>query len=326
MELPTFSHFPKPTLCDCCFLQLDFTLGWLSEWQLPKNRHCWPSPVRVAFTHRTLSERLTRSYSQSCTTHGFYFMAYTSFTASSTDTGCTTSATKISLSSWFFVFADEGYTASNPSTAESSFFSHLSFTSCCYSSRFGPQGVLATGFAPASLSTPYFPHSAVTFSLRTTLFSPLPSSSSLLRPTSTITNLSPPQHSETLSASTGETRKLIIGLVLAVAVVFLLVTMGSSRLCIMRKRQRRRNEFAKAYHDVDKSGGEGENPQLYLQQKAELDDEQWRHEMEAVELRYEMQGADEVVGNDPASLQGWLSDLLRPLSHSYMRTARQIYM
>lgn len=70
--------------------------------------------------------------------------------------------------------------------------------------------------------------------------------------------------------------------------------MGSARVCIMRKRRQRKDDFAKAHHNVDKSGGEGENPQLYLQQKAELDDEQRRHEMEAVELRYEMQGADEI--------------------------------
>lgn len=70
--------------------------------------------------------------------------------------------------------------------------------------------------------------------------------------------------------------------------------MGSARVCIMRKRRQRKDEFAKAHHNIDNSGGEGEKPQLYLQQKAELDDEQRRHEMEAVELRYEMQGADEI--------------------------------
>ena len=35
---------------------------------------------------------------------------------------------------------------------------------------------------------------------------------------------------------------------------------------------------------------------------------------------------DIFVGNDAASLQGVLSDLLLPLYHSYMRTARRIYM
>lgn len=77
--------------------------------------------------------------------------------------------------------------------------------------------------------------------------------------------------------------------------MFLLVTIGSARLCITRKRRRRKGEYAKVHHGADKSSSEGdESPQLYLQQKAELNDEQRRHEMEAVELRYEMQGADEI--------------------------------
>ena len=62
----------------------------------------------------------------------------------------------------------------------------------------------------------------------------------------------------------------------------------------MRKRRRKQEKFAKAHHDVEKTGGEGGNTQLYLQRKVELDDEQRRHEMEAVELRYEVPGADEI--------------------------------
>ena len=38
--------------------------------------------------------------------------------------------------------------------------------------------------------------------------------------------------------------------------------------------------------------GESDDAQPYLQRKAELDDEQRRHEMEAVDLRYELEGED----------------------------------
>ena len=82
---------------------------------------------------------------------------------------------------------------------------------------------------------------------------------------------------------------------MALVVVVLLVTMGLVHYCIVRKRRRRKDEAAKAHQDdANGPGGQGGNPQLYFQDKVELDDEQRRHEMEAVELRREVQGLDEI--------------------------------
>ena len=67
--------------------------------------------------------------------------------------------------------------------------------------------------------------------------------------------------------------------------------MGLACFCIVRKRWRKRDGAAIAHQNTE---GERENPQLYFQQKAELDDEQRRHEMEAVEVRYEKDGEDEL--------------------------------
>lgn len=39
---------------------------------------------------------------------------------------------------------------------------------------------------------------------------------------------------------------------------------------------------------------EHHNPQLYFQQKVELDHERQLHETEAVDVRYEMEGDDEI--------------------------------
>ena len=107
-------------------------------------------------------------------------------------------------------------------------------------------------------------------------------------------NSSYPQHTQSSSEITGETRNLIIGLVVATVTVIILVNIGLAYFCIVRKRRRRADEAAKADREKTKSDGEGENPQFYLQQKVELDDEQRLHEMEAVELTYEVQGEDEI--------------------------------
>ena len=77
-------------------------------------------------------------------------------------------------------------------------------------------------------------------------------------------------------------------------VPILLVTIGLAYLCIRRKRRRRKDEVVTAHNIVNKTDGEGQSPQLYFQQKVELDDEQRRHEMEATEIRYEMEGKDEI--------------------------------
>lgn len=62
----------------------------------------------------------------------------------------------------------------------------------------------------------------------------------------------------------------------------------------MRRRRRKKQQITEADMSVNGTAGEGGNAQLYFQQKAELDDEQRRHEMEAVEVRYEMDGEDEI--------------------------------
>lgn len=96
------------------------------------------------------------------------------------------------------------------------------------------------------------------------------------------------------SASRGmaKTTKLVIGIiVVGIVILILLVTMGLAYFCIVRKLRRERDGAAIAHQNTE---GEGENPQLYFQQKAELDDEQRRHEIEAVEVRYEMDGEDEI--------------------------------
>ena len=85
-----------------------------------------------------------------------------------------------------------------------------------------------------------------------------------------------------------------MGLVIAVVTVVLVIIIGLAYFCIARKRRRKTDEAAKADREKNKSDGQGENPQLYFQQKVELDDGQRRHEMEAAKLMYEVQGVDEI--------------------------------
>ena len=93
----------------------------------------------------------------------------------------------------------------------------------------------------------------------------------------------------------GETSKLVIGLVVTLVFVILHVMIGLAYYCIVRERRRRKDQVAKAHQDgVQEAAGQGGNPQLYFQGKVELDDEQRRHEMEAVELKHEVQGPDEI--------------------------------
>ena len=63
---------------------------------------------------------------------------------------------------------------------------------------------------------------------------------------------------------------------------------------IFRKRQGMKGKAATVPQDINKTEGEGQDPRLYFQQKAELDVEQRRHEMEAVEARYELEGDNEI--------------------------------
>ena len=39
---------------------------------------------------------------------------------------------------------------------------------------------------------------------------------------------------------------------------------------------------------------EGDKTQMYFQRKVELDDDQRRHELEAIKIRYEMEGEDRI--------------------------------
>ena len=106
--------------------------------------------------------------------------------------------------------------------------------------------------------------------------------------------VSPSQRIQSSSTSPGETNKLIIGLVIAVVIPVLLGTMALAYHCFVRRRRRRKYETATGHQGLNNANDDGENSQLYFQQKVELDDEQRRHEMEAVEVRHEMQGEDEI--------------------------------
>lgn len=122
-----------------------------------------------------------------------------------------------------------------------------------------------------------------------------PTATSLIwPPIATTANLSPSQHSQKSSASVGVSSKVIIGLTIAIVVPVLLVTIGLAYFCIRRKDRRRKDEDVIANQDLTKTDDEGEYAQLYLQQKVELDDEQRRHEMEAVDISYEMEVEDEM--------------------------------
>ena len=82
----------------------------------------------------------------------------------------------------------------------------------------------------------------------------------------------------------------MIGLVVAIFVPIVLIAL--SLVYFIRRRRQRKGKASASSQDVGKR--EGEDAQLYFQQKVELDDEQRRHDMEAVEIRYEMEGEDQI--------------------------------
>ena len=110
----------------------------------------------------------------------------------------------------------------------------------------------------------------------------------------TATTKAPSSSHPTQSPSAGitETRKLIIGFVVAIVVSVILVTIFLSSFCIFRRRRRRKEETAASNRSAGRD--EGNDTQLYFQQKVELHDEQRRHEKEALELRHEMEGEDRI--------------------------------
>ena len=227
----------------------------------------------------------------------FKFSAYNSFSVTSGDLGCTTETAKITLSTQFIVplpailaRQPEGLTV-----AEDSFFSHIGSTSCHYSYNPVRQRDPTINFLPASTPAPSFPQSTVPSPRIATQSSLVPSPRFATQSSSLSSRSSSPSHTQSPSANTGETSKLVIGLVVALVVVILLVIIGLVYYSVMRKRRRMKDEVAKAHQDnVNEADSQGGNPQLYFQHKVELDDEQRRHEMEAVELRHELQGLDEI--------------------------------
>ena len=147
------------------------------------------------------------------------------------------------------------------------------------------------------LSTSTVPntHSSTSFLLPTvsTLSTARAASSSTLSPQSASTaTATPSSTSSSLNSSTSstETRKLITGLVVAIVVPIILIAL--SLVYYIQRRRQRKKRAPTPSQDVGKR--EGEDAQLYFQQKVELDDEQRRHEMEAVEIRYEMEGEDQI--------------------------------
>ena len=98
------------------------------------------------------------------------------------------------------------------------------------------------------------------------------------------------------SSSSGITKtiKLVIGLVVGIVNSIAMFVLGLSYFCIMRRRRRKKQQLTEADMNVNGTAGGGGNVESYFQQKADLDDEQRRHEMEAVEVRYEMDGEDEI--------------------------------
>lgn len=106
----------------------------------------------------------------------------------------------------------------------------------------------------------------------------------------TFTSVIDPHQSS--SAGLTEAKKLTTSLVVAIVVPIILVTLGLSWFCLVRRHRKRKEEAAVSAQDVRED--QGDHTQMYFQQKVELDDEQRRHEMEANELRYEMEGEDTI--------------------------------
>lgn len=216
---------------------------------------------------------------------GVEFTVYTSFSAFQNESSCQTRSAEISLTTPFFV--------PTPTPAIEDFFYYVAETPFVYGLNPGcsvSQFDLLDGSSLKSLVSTLplsRPKTSSTLSSSSSPLSAVPSP-----PTATATLSSPSHSPQTSSVGSTETRKLIVGLVVAILAPIILVTIGLSTLYIIRRRRRRKEEAAISSQDVGKD--EGGNPQLYFQQKVELDDEQRRHDMEAVEIRYEMEGEDEI--------------------------------
>lgn len=155
---------------------------------------------------------------------------------------------------------------------------------------------LSSGFIPFISSTLTNVLSTVILS-RSSPPNTLSTSSSHISTASLIPTAPPPLISvngphQSPSAGLTESKNLTIGLVVGIVVPIILITLGLSSFCLVRRRRKRKGEAAVSAQDVRED--QGDHTQMYFQQKVELDDEQRRHEMEAAELRYEMEGEDTI--------------------------------
>lgn len=109
--------------------------------------------------------------------------------------------------------------------------------------------------------------------------------------------------SQTSSTGTPKKENLITGLVFGFVTPIPVVALGLYYVCITRRRPPRKQQITPAKPSGKKPHVEEDSAQLYLQRKAELDDEQRRHEMEVVEIRCEMDGENE-IHEMPAEARG----------------------
>ena len=228
------------------------------------------------------------------------FTAYTLFSAAISGSSCESYSTTSSLATPFFVPA--------PTRSVVGFY-HDNIAATPFVYNINPACAVSPGYdagtstnfnalvATLHLSRSTVPntHSSTSFSVpaASALSIARAVSSSALSPqNASAATATPSSTSSSLSSSTSstETKKLIIGLVVAIVVPVILIAL--SLVYYIRRRRQRKKRAPTPSQDVGKR--EGEDAQLYFQQKVELDDEQRRHEMEAVEIRYEMEGEDEI--------------------------------
>ena len=201
-----------------------------------------------------------------------------------------------------------------PSLSLSAFTSNLSFPDCPFSSL--ATGTIGTSFDPSLptyLTQTLIPQwsTAMTYPSSTSQLTPIPqptdpeysSSTSQL----THTKSSSSQYTQGASAHSGETIKLIIGLVIAITALILLVMVGLGSCCMIRKRRRWKNTCIATRQAASETSNERQNTQMYIGLKVELDDEQRKHELEATEIRRELEGSgmiQEIAGEKMECLSG----------------------
>ena len=213
-----------------------------------------------------------------------FFTAYTITSDYSSGGLCiTTTGSPISVSPEVSITkpADANSTAFE-SSVTSLFHDYLGFSTC--SGNDNPvQIVPVTPLIPVGNDTLQVANATST-SLLTITGDPFPSTT-LVSSASNITSSSPTTSSATENISSGFTTrdKAATGIVIPVVAIVSLV-LG---ILFYLRRRRKRSESGKETHRSE------EETQPYLQQKAELEAEEKRRlELEAVEVRYEMDGRD----------------------------------